>query len=29
VRKVLGHEPVVMFDSLSELGSVAGSGPDV
>ncbi len=29
VTDVLGHEPVVMFDSLSEPDGVAGSGPDV
>ena len=29
VTEVLGHEPVVMFDSLSGPDSVAGSGPDV
>ena len=29
VSHVLGHEPVVMFDSLSEFENMAGSGPDV
>ncbi len=28
VREVLGHEPVVMFDSLAEPAGVAVSGPD-
>jgi FkbM family methyltransferase len=29
VREVLGHEPVVMFDSLSRPDSFADAGPDV